>query len=124
MPRIKGLRKIGYFDCPGGGQVYVNKGYAYVAHMDGPDGTTIVDVKDPKRPRRVAHLQVPPGVHSHKVRVVNDLMLVKWEAPQPYKLEAGFRGGLGIYDVSMTCPSRSSRDAISRPSRCTARRSP
>jgi hypothetical protein len=124
MPRIKGLRKIGYFDCPGGGQVYVDKGYAYVAHMDGPDGTTIVDVKDPKRPRRVAHLQVPPGVHSHKVRVVNDLMLVKWEAPPPYKLEAGFRGGLGIYDFAMTCPSRSSRDAISRPSRCTARRSP
>jgi hypothetical protein len=59
MPRIKGLRKIGYFDCPGGGQVYVDQGYAYVGHMDGPDGTTIVDVKDPKRPRKVAHLEVP-----------------------------------------------------------------
>src|SRR4030095_9838457 len=100
MPRIKGLRKIGYFDCPGGGQVYVDKGYAYVAHMDGPDGTTIVHVQDPTRPRRVAHLQVPPGVHSHKVRVVNDLMLVNWEAPPPYKLEAGFRGGRGMHCVS------------------------
>ena len=59
MPRIKGLRKIGYFDCPGDGQVYVEKGYAYVGHMDGPDGTTIVDVKHPKRPRKVAHLEVP-----------------------------------------------------------------
>jgi len=107
MPRIKGLRKIGYFglrkigyfDCPGGGQVYVNKGYAYVAHMDGPDGTTIVDVKDPKRPRSVAHLQVPPGVHSHKVRVVNDLMLVKWEAPRP----TSSRQDSGAGSASTTC---------------------
>ena len=99
MPRMKGLRKIGYFDCPGGGQVYVDKGFAYVAHMDGPDGTTIVDVKDPKRPRSVAHLQVPPGVHSHKVRVVNDLMLVKWEAPRP----TSSRQDSGAGSASTTC---------------------
>ena len=50
MPRIKGLRKIGYFDCPGGGQVYVNKGYAYVA-------------KNPHAPREVAYfvLDAPKG---------------------------------------------------------------
>ena len=41
MPRIKGLRKIGYFDCPGGGQVYVNKGYAYVAHMRNPGAESL-----------------------------------------------------------------------------------
>jgi len=100
VSQIHGLREIGYVDCPGSGQVYVDQGHAYLAHMEGPDGTTVVDVKDPRRPRRVAALQVPDGVHSHKVRVANDVMLVNWEAPPPYTLGPGFRGGLGIYDVS------------------------
>lgn len=47
----------------------------------------------------MASLQVPEGVHSHKVRVANDLMLVNWEAPPPCKPASGFRGGLAIYDV-------------------------
>lgn len=44
----RGLRQVGYFDCPGGGQVVVDGHVAYIAHMKGPDGTTLVDVSDPK----------------------------------------------------------------------------
>ncbi|RYH11957.1 MAG: hypothetical protein EON57_03920 [Alphaproteobacteria bacterium] len=97
---IKGLKEISYFDCLGGGQVYVQGNYAYIAHMDAPAGTTILDISDPRHPRQVAHIAIPPGVHTHKVRVENDLMLVNWECPPPYKLGENFQGGLAIYDVS------------------------
>ena len=96
----RGLRQVGYFDCPGGGQVVVDGRVAYIAHMKGPDGTTLVDVSDPKAPRRLAGLEVPPGTHSHKVRAANGLMLVNREAHPAHKPEAGVTGGLGIYDVS------------------------
>jgi hypothetical protein len=100
MAQIKGLKEISYFDCPGGGQVYVQGDYAYIGHMDAPDGTTIIDVSDPKNPKQVAHILIPEGAHSHKVRVENDLMLVNWECPPPYILNENFQGGLAIYDVS------------------------
>lgn len=100
MASIKGLREVAYFDCAGGGQVYVQGNYAYIAHMDAPAGTTIVDISDPRHPRQVAHIPIPDGVHTHKVRVENDLMLVNWECPPPYILGENFQGGLAIYDVS------------------------
>ena len=65
----------------GGGQVVVQNGFAYIAHMKAPHGTTIVDVADPARPRRLAELTIPADVHSHKVRAVNGVMLVNREAP-------------------------------------------
>jgi hypothetical protein len=100
MPQIKGLREISYFDCAGGGQVYIQGKYAYIAHMDAPAGTSIVDISDPKHPRLVAHIPIPAGVHTHKVRVENGLMLVNWECPPPYVYDESFQGGLLIYDVS------------------------
>ena len=57
----RGLRQVGYFDCPGGGQVVVDGRVAYIAHMKGPDGTTLVDVSDPKSPRRLAGHRGPAG---------------------------------------------------------------
>jgi hypothetical protein len=42
---------------------------------------------------------VPPGWHSHKVRVANDIMVVNHER-QGTEGVAEFGGGLGIYDVS------------------------
>jgi hypothetical protein len=100
MAQGKGVRQLSYFDCPGGGQVVVVNDVAYIGHMNGPEGTSIVDVRDPYHPRRLAELRVPPGTQSHKVRVANDVMLINWEAPPPFHLPPGFRGGLGIYDVS------------------------
>ena len=40
------VRSIGRLDLPGGGQVVVRDGLAYVGHMDPPHGTSIVDVGD------------------------------------------------------------------------------
>src|ERR1700722_20477963 len=100
MSKISGLKQIAFFDCIGGGQVYVNGNFAYIAHMDAPAGTTIVDISDPANPKEVAHIAIPEGVHSHKVRVENDIMVVNWECPPPYILGENFQGGLAIYDVS------------------------
>ena len=102
MRSAKGLRQVGYFDCPGGGQIIVRGATAFIGHMRAPDGTSIVDVADPGHPRLLARLEMPPGTHSHKVRVADGLMLTNRERngadknPPP----ADFRGGLGIYDVS------------------------
>ena len=95
-----GLRQVAWFDCPGGGQVVVDGRVAYIAHMKAPYGTTLVDVTDPRTPRALAGLQVPPGTHSHKVRAANGLMLVNREAQPASEAPPGFAGGLGIWDVS------------------------
>ena len=102
MPNAKGLRQAGYYDCAGGGQVVVDDGIAYIAHMKAPHGTSVVDVRDPKNPKLLASLEMPPGTHSHKVRVANGIMIVNHElnrvdtSPVP----AGWQGGIGIWDVS------------------------
>ena len=96
----RGLREVAYFDCAGGGQVFVDRSVAYIGHLGGPEGTTIVDVSDPKHPRRLAELRVPPATQSHKVRVADGIMLVNWEAPPPFDTPPGFRGGLAVWDVS------------------------
>ncbi|HEX3170782.1 MAG TPA: hypothetical protein VHQ88_09375 [Burkholderiales bacterium] len=119
-PRSKGIRKVGYVDvqnhghglhavnwhdCAGGGQVVVQNKVAYVGNMRNPHGTQIIDVKDPKKPKLLAELTMPPGTHSHKVRVHGDLMLVNREALAVHSLQGevppeGYNGGLGIYDIS------------------------
>ena len=89
MAQAKRLEVVGYFDCPGGGQVVVRNNVAYVGHVIPPDGTTIIDVADPARPRELARIAVPAGTLSHKVRVENGVMLVNREVftdalvPQP-----------------------------------------
>ena len=47
--------------------------------MDAPHGTSVVDVSDPAKPRIVASIDIPAGLHSHKARVANDIMLVNRE---------------------------------------------
>ena len=73
------IKQVGRIDLPGGGSIVVEDGYAYVGHIDPPLGTSIIDVKDPKHPRLLAQLEVPEGIHSHKVRVSGDVMLVNYE---------------------------------------------
>jgi len=103
MTKAKGIEQVGYFDCPGSGQIVVENNIAYIGNMKNPDGTTIVDVSDPKHPKLLAQLSMPPGTHSHKVRVGNGLMLTNHEflaKPEADKAPAGYKGGLGIYDIS------------------------
>ena len=94
------LSSIGYADIPGGGQVVVDGDLAFVGHIDPPHGTSILDVSDPRKPRLVAHLEVPLHTHSHKVRAKNGLMLVNHEGHPFGTIPAGFEGGLRVYDVT------------------------
>ena len=88
-------------EIPGGGQVVIQGQYAYIGHQHGPDGTTILDISDPRRPKIVSKLMMSnPQSHSHKVRVIDDLMVVNSEI-EPGK---GDRltysdGGFCIYDI-------------------------
>jgi hypothetical protein len=91
------IKQIGRTDLPGGGSVVVEDGYAYVGHIEPPLGTSIIDVSDPKHPRVVAQIKVPDGIHSHKVRVRGDVMLVNYER---YKTKKEVQGGLKIFDIS------------------------
>ncbi|HXH82741.1 MAG TPA: hypothetical protein VNN07_07405 [Candidatus Tectomicrobia bacterium] len=100
MGGAHGLRQVGYHDCPGGGQVVVDGRLAFVAHMKAPHGTTILDVADPSAPRVLATIAIPAGLHSHKVRAANGLMLVNREAQPADRPPDGAQGGLAIFDVS------------------------
>ena len=100
-----GLRQAGFYDCAGGGQVVVESGIAYIGHMPGPHGTSVVDVRDPRIPKLLATFDMQPGTHSHKVRVANGLMVINHEINATTRSGAGrVQGGIGIYDVS-TPPS-------------------
>ncbi|TIQ02012.1 MAG: hypothetical protein E5X61_36380, partial [Mesorhizobium sp.] len=92
-------KQIGHVDCPGGGQVWVDGNILYVGHMRPPSGTTLVDISDPRNPKKIATIDVPPGWHSHKVRAQDGLMIINHERfgnAGP----ADFGGGLAIYDTT------------------------
>ena len=91
------IKQIGRMDLPGGGSIAVEDGYAYVGHIDPPLGTSIIDVRDLKHPRLVAQLEVPEGIHSHKVRVSGDVMLVNYER---FRTKKEPQGGLKVFDIS------------------------
>jgi hypothetical protein len=74
------MKRIAHLDLPGGGQVMVQGQYAYVGHMKPPHATTILDVADPQKPRVVSQIaSQDQRSHSHKVRVVGDLMYTNVE---------------------------------------------
>lgn len=88
----KNIARIAHLDLPGGGQVIVDKGYAYIGHMKPPHGTSIVDISDPKRPRVVSTIELAdPYSHTHKVRVVGDTMYVNVEQNNRHFLRLGSR---------------------------------
>ena len=87
-------------DLGGAGQVTIDGDYAYIGYMNGPQGTSILDISDPRKPKVLSTIMLEaPGSHSHKVRVVGDVMFVNSElrtpVPGPYE-DGGFR----IYDIS------------------------
>ena len=99
MASARNTKLIGHADCPGGGQVWVDGTTMYVGHMRPPSGTTLFDISDPRSPRKITTIEVPPGWHSHKVRVQNGVMIINHERFGTGGPE-GFTGGLAIYDVS------------------------
>jgi hypothetical protein len=76
------VRRVGHLDLPGAGQVCVCGSHAYVGHIPSASqlGTSIVDVSDPKNPRLAATITLDdPASHSHKARVVGDILIVNHE---------------------------------------------
>lgn len=80
--QLQNFRHVSRLDIPGGGQVVVEGDYAYVGHMDPPDGTSIIDVSDPKNPKVVSTIALKgQDTHSHKARVIHggDIMITNCE---------------------------------------------
>ncbi len=60
----------------------VSGSHAFVGHIPNPDhlGTSIIDIADPRKPRLVATITLDDHeLHSHKVRVAGDIMVVNHE---------------------------------------------
>ena len=86
----RNVRRLGWLDIPGGGQVFVQDGYAFVGHMKPPMGTSIIDVRDPANPSVVAHVEPPDEwSHTHKVRVAGNLMITNVEMDRRHFLRKG-----------------------------------
>jgi hypothetical protein len=77
---VHNFTRLSRLNIPGGGQIRVSGHHAFVGHMDAPHGTTIIDVADPRNPVIVAQVMLDDlWSHSHKVRVVGDIMVVNHE---------------------------------------------
>lgn len=95
------VRHLSRMELPGGGQVVIQGQYAFVGHQHRPDGTTILDISDPRKPKIVSKLMTShPWSHSHKVRVVDDIMIVNSEIePGAGSVRDYPAGGFHIYNV-------------------------
>ena len=95
------IRHLSRMELPGGGQIVIQGTTAYVGHQVGPEGTTILDISDPRKPKIVSQIMSPhPWSHTHKARVVGDIMVVNSERePGKGNLREYPEGGFRIYDV-------------------------
>ncbi|MBI1965348.1 MAG: RNA polymerase subunit sigma-70 [Betaproteobacteria bacterium] len=81
-PLARNITRISHLDLPGAGQVYVAGDYAYIGHITNKErlGTSILDVRDPRKPRVVTQIHLDDrDSHSHKARVIGDIMIVNVE---------------------------------------------
>lgn len=86
----RNLKRLGHLDIPGGGQVVVDGNYAYVGHMAPPHGTSIIDISDPANPKLVSTIDLEDGYsHTHKARVVGDLLYTNIEQYDRHTLRRG-----------------------------------
>ena len=104
----KNFRLIGHDPSAawgGGSLVQVHKGHAYVGAVggssyNGPEGFTVHDVRDPRKPKKVCEFRAPPGIHCHKLRIVgDDLLYVNSERLAGDKGKNA-RAGLFIFDIA------------------------
>ncbi|OZM77110.1 hypothetical protein CFP66_37650 [Pseudonocardia sp. MH-G8] len=98
------IEAVGHTDLNGHGDcmhVNVQGDYAYVAHMGGDRiGTSVVDVSDAAHPAVVAQLETPPGTHSHKVQVADDVLVVNHERNPAEPDAQEWSAGLAFFDIS------------------------
>lgn len=94
------MRTLGWSDLGGSGDgmhVQLKDGYAFVGHMrDG--GTSVLDVRDPTRPRLVARIPAAPNTHAHKVQIQGDLMITNRELIPRH--QPPHQAGLAVHDIS------------------------
>lgn len=101
----QGLRLIGHSDLGGQGagmHINIKDGIAFFGHMD-TTGTSLVDVTDPRSPKLVGRIPAPANTHSHKVQIVDDVMLVNRERLPPRfggSRKQSWTAGISVYDVS------------------------
>jgi hypothetical protein len=88
-------------ELPGGGQIVIQGTTAFVGHQVGPEGTTILDISDPRKPKVLSQIMCShPWSHTHKARVVGDIMVVNSERePGKGNTREYPEGGFRIYDV-------------------------
>ena len=109
----RNVKRLSRLELPGAGQVYVAGRHAYVGHITNKErlGTSILDVSDPRRPKLLAQINVDEAEsHSHKARVIGDLMIVNVEQNLGKLGRHGVdgsaeqtsyeHGGFKLYDVS------------------------
>ncbi len=86
------ITPLARLDIPGGGEVVVHRQHAFIGHMSPPLGTSIYDVRDPRRPRLVAQIAPKDGYsHTHKVKVAGDLMITNVERHRRHFYRKGER---------------------------------
>ena len=101
------VRLVGHSDLNGWGdafQIQVGKGICYVAAsgVNGHDGMTILDIRDPSKPKIVNQITDSPAARTHKVlRITDDILLTNSEIrPNLRNQYPDTIGGLRIFDCS------------------------
>lgn len=95
------VRHLSRMELSGGGQIVIQGSTAFIGHQHGPEGTTIMDISDPRKPRVLSQIMCShPWSHSHKVRVTGDIMVVNSERePGKGTIREYPEGGFRIYDI-------------------------
>ncbi|MBT3353067.1 MAG: hypothetical protein HOC91_15505 [Nitrospinaceae bacterium] len=100
----RNVRLVAHSDLNGWGdafQIQVGGGFCYVAAsgVNGHDGMTILDVKDPSKPKIVNQLTDSPAARTHKVLRINDEVLITNSEIRPdFKDDPEVVGGLRVFD--------------------------
>lgn len=82
QPISHNFKSVSRMEIPGGGQITVSGNYADVGHIPNKEqlGTSILDISNPKTPKVISQIQLDdPQSHSHKAKVVGDLLFVNSE---------------------------------------------
>jgi hypothetical protein len=106
--QAKGLRLVGHSDLNGWGDAFqikvIKGGICYVAAsgINGNDGITILDVKDPRKPKVLNQMRDGEAARTHKVVPINDeIMITNSELRVGMKEKhPEAKGGLRVLDIS------------------------
>jgi hypothetical protein len=98
----KNVRLVGHSDLDGWGdafQIQVRDGLCYVAAsgINGHHGLTVLDVTDPRRPKVIHRLVNRPIARTHKVLLVEDVLLTNSETTLGLQ-DQEVVGGLRLFD--------------------------